>query len=65
MSKLKKQNARLQEEKKELDGKNANLFKENDKYTKDNAALAVEIMNLIKYIEVSTLLKEIDLNEIE
>ena len=65
MSKLKKQNARLQEEKKELDGKNAHLLKDNEKYTKDNAALAVEIMNLIKYIEVSTLLKEIDLNEIE
>lgn len=65
LSKLQKQNERLKEEKKTLDEKNITVVKENEKFTKDNAALSVDIMDLIKRIDVSTLLKEIDIEEIK
>ena len=65
LSKLKKQNVRLQEERTKLEDENAHYIKENERFTKENAGLAVDIMSLIKHIEVSTLLKEVDTNEIQ
>ena len=42
---------------------NIALIKENEKYETDNEKLQVTIMELIQRIDVSTLLKEIDMEE--
>ena len=44
---------------------NERLKKENDKYEIDNEKLNKNIIDLIQRIDISTLLKEIDMDEIE
>ncbi len=63
LSQLKSQKKRLIEEEKELTLDNAATIKENEKYEVDNEKLQGEIMELIQRIDVSTLLKEIDMEE--
>ena len=63
LSQLKSQKKRLIEEEKQLTVDNAATIKENEKYEVDNEKLQGEIMELIQRIDVSTLLKEIDMEE--
>ena len=42
---------------------NAAIIKENEKYEENNEKLQKEIMLLIQRIDISTLLKEIDMEE--
>ncbi len=63
LSQLQSQKKRLIEEEKELTVDNAATIKENEKYEKDNEQLQGVIMELIQRIDVSTLLKEIDMEE--
>ena len=63
LSQLKSQKKRLTAESEELTAYNSNILKENDKYEADNEKLQVTIMELIQRIDVSTLLKEIDMEE--
>lgn len=65
LSMLQRQNELLTEEEKTLTAFNAELLKENEKYEKDNEGLAKEISLLIQRIDVSTLLKQIDLEEMK
>lgn len=46
-----------------LDRDNAQVIKENEKYEVDNEKLNKNIVELIQRIDVSTLLKEIDMEE--
>ena len=63
LSQLKSQKKRLQEESEELATGNAAVIKENEKVEADNERLQQVIMELIQRIDVSTLLKEIDMEE--
>ena len=63
LSQLKSQKKRLIAEEKELKTDNAAIIKENEKYEVDNEKLQQVIMGLIQRIDVSTLLKEIDMEE--
>jgi hypothetical protein len=53
----------MTEDEKVLLASNAIMLKENEKFEKENEALSKEINLLIQRIEVSTLLKQIDLEE--
>lgn len=55
----------LTEEEKTLTVSNTEIIKENEKYEKDNEGLVKEISLLIQRIDVSTLLKQIDLEEMK
>ena len=63
MSLLKSQKKRLQAEDDVLTRDNEKTIKENEKYEADNEKLQGEIMELIQRIDISTLLKEIDMEE--
>ena len=63
LSQLKSQKKRLQEESEELTNSNAAVIKENEKIESENERLQKVIMELIQRIDVSTLLKEIDMEE--
>lgn len=63
LSQLKSQKKRLSEEKEVLLKDNAAVIKENEKYEENNEKLQKEIMLLIQRIDISTLLKEIDMEE--
>ena len=63
LSQLKSQKKRLQEESEELTTSNAAVIKENEKIEAENERLQKVIMELIQRIDVSTLLKEIDMEE--
>ena len=63
LSQLKSQKKRLQEESEELTVSNAAVIKENEKVEAENERLQKVIMELIQRIDVSTLLKEIDMEE--
>ena len=63
LSQLKSQKKRLTEEKEVLTRDNAAVIKENEKYEETNEKLQKEIMMLIQRIDISTLLKEIDMEE--
>ena len=63
LSLLKSQKKRLQAEDEVLTIDNAITIKENEKYEVDNEKLQGEIMELIQRIDISTLLKEIDMEE--
>ena len=60
---LKSANAQLTEEEKVVTKSNTELVKENDELDKKNEELTKEINLLIQRIDVSTLLKQIDLEE--
>ena len=63
LSQLKAQRKRLTEEEVVLTSENTTLIKDNEKYEKENEKLQVTIIELIKRIDVSTLLREIDMEE--
>ena len=63
LSQLKSQKKRLTAEEAVLTKDNEITIKENTKYEADNEKLQREIMTLIQRIDVSTLLKEIDMEE--
>lgn len=63
LSMLESANRQLTEEDKVLAKSNAELLKENDEIEKKNEELTKEINLLIQRIDVSTLLKQIDLEE--
>ena len=63
LSQLKKKKERLTEEKEVLTTANEKTIKENEKYEADNERMQSEIYQLIQRIDVSTLLKEIDMEE--
>ena len=63
LSQLKSQKKRLTEESGVLKTENATTIKENEKYEELNEKLQKEIMMLIQRIDTSTLLKEIDMEE--
>ena len=63
LSQLKSTKKRLISEKEVLTVDNASLIKENEKFEGDNAKLEVQIHELVQRIDVSTLLKEIDMEE--
>ena len=63
LSQLKSQRKRLTAEQEELTTNNAQLVKENEKYEIDNERLNREIVEVIQRIDVATLLKEIDMEE--
>ena len=63
LSQLKSQKKRLAAESEELTVDNANVIKENEKCETDNETLQKVILGLIQRIDVSTLLKEIDMEE--
>ena len=63
LSLLKSQKKRLQAEDDVLTRDNEKTIKENEKYEADNEKLQGEIMELIQRIDISTLLKEIDMEE--
>ena len=65
LSQLKKQRERLEAEDEELDIKNKETNKENEKLEADNERLQVKIVELVQRIDVSTLLKEIDIEEMK
>ena len=55
----------MTEEHDELTTSNAKLLKDNGDYDTKNDALNTEIMKLIQRIDVATLLKEVDLEEMK
>ena len=63
LSQLKSQKKRLTAEDEELKTENAATIKENEKYEADNERLQASIVELIQRIDISTLLKEIDMEE--
>ena len=63
LSQLKSQKKRLTAEDEELKAENATTIKENEKYEADNERLQAQIVELIQRIDISTLLKEIDMEE--
>lgn len=63
LSQLKSQKKRLTEEKEVITKENATIIKENEKYEDSNEKIQKEIMMLIQRIDISTLLKEIDMEE--
>ena len=63
LSQLKSQRKRLTGEQEVLTRDNAQLIKENEKYEVDNEKLNKEIVEVIQRIDVATLLKEIDMEE--
>ena len=63
LSQLKSQKKRLTGEREELTAANVVLIKDNEKYEAENERLQKVIMELIQRIDVSTLLKEIDMEE--
>ena len=63
LSQLKSQKKRLTAEDEELKTENAATIKENEKYEADNERLHGLIVELIQRIDISTLLKEIDMEE--
>mmetsp|Transcript_36608 Transcript_36608/g.44720 ORF Transcript_36608/g.44720 Transcript_36608/m.44720 type:complete len:149 (+) Transcript_36608:1194-1640(+) len=63
LSQLKSQKKRLQGESQELTVSNAAVIKENEKVEMENERMQKVIMELIQRIDVSTLLKEIDMEE--
>ena len=63
LDQLRSQKKTLTKEKEELDVENAQLKKENEKYEADNEKLAGDISELKQRIEISSLLKKIDLDE--
>ena len=63
LSMLESANRQLTEEDKVLSKSNVELVKENDEIEKKNEELTKEINLLIQRIDVSTLLKQIDLEE--
>ena len=63
LSQLKSTKKRLIAEKEVFTVDNAHLIKENEKFELDNSKLEVQIHELIQRIDVSTLLKEIDMEE--
>lgn len=63
LSQLKSQKKRLTAEDEELKTENAATIKENEKYEADNERLQANIVELIQRIDISTLLKEIDMEE--
>jgi 5'-3' exonuclease len=63
LSQLKSQKKRLTAEEEILAHENEVTIKENVKYETDNEKLQSTIMMLIQRIDVSTLLKEIDMEE--
>jgi len=63
LSQLRSQKKRLTAESEVLKTENEQLKKENDKYEAENERLQKQIMILIQRIDVSTLLKEIDMEE--
>lgn len=65
LSQLKKQRERLETEDEELDINNKETNKENEKLEADNERLETKIVELIQRIDVSTLLKEIDIEEMK
>ena len=60
---MKSQKKRLKEEDEELKAENVTTIKENEKYEADNERLQASIVELIQRIDISTLLKEIDMEE--
>ena len=65
LSQLKSQKARTTTELEALEASNAEVIKANEDYTTKNDALNKEILELIQRIDVSTLLKEVDLEEMK
>jgi chromosome segregation ATPase len=65
LSMLESAKKQLDAEEKELAKTNPELLKENEKYEKDNEQLRIQIMTLIQHIDVSSLLKQIDLEEMK
>ena len=65
LSMLERQKQMLIEEEKTLTVFNTEVIKDNEKLEKDNESLAKEISLLIQRIDVSTLLKQIDLEEMK
>ena len=63
LSRLQKQNKRSEQEFTVLTDQNTTLLKQNDDYDRGNKKLDGQILGLIKRIDVSTLLKEIDTEE--
>ena len=63
LSQLKSQRKRLTTEQADLTTNNAQLIKENEKFEVDNEKLNKEIVEVIQRIDVATLLKEIDMEE--
>lgn len=62
---LKSANISLTAEAKSLDAFNAQIVKDNERLTKENDQVAKDIALLIQRIDVSTLLKQIDLEEMK
>lgn len=60
---MKASRKRLTAEDEVLVKENADLIKDNDKFEIDNEVVQKTIMELIQRIDVSTLLKEIDVEE--
>ena len=65
LSQLKSQRARMTVEHEELTTTNTKLLKENADYDTKNDSLNKEILELIQRIDVATLLKEVDLEEMK
>ena len=65
LSKLRQQNKRLVKEDAELEKQNTHLIKENEQNNKINDEYKDAIFDLVKRIDVSTLLKEIDVEEMK
>ena len=55
----------MEAEDEELDIKNKETNKENEKLEADNELLETKIVEVIKRIDISTLLKEIDIEEMK
>lgn len=64
-SQLKSQRERMTAEHEELEATNAKLLKENTDFDAKNDALNKDILDLIQRIDVATLLKEVDLEEMK
>ena len=63
-SQLLSNNARVNEEYEEMVSKNEALVKANDEVEAQNEKLDKDIMELVQRIDVNTLLKEVDLEEL-
>ena len=65
LSQLQTKNKRDQEELADLEKSNETLLKENEKFTDGNSKLQKEIFQTIQRIDVATLIKEVDMEELK
>ena len=65
LSQLQTKNKRDAEELADLEKSNDTLLKDNEKYTEGNSKLQKEIFQTIQRIDVATLIKEVDIEELK